>query len=233
MYRTDSLDGAALDGTQTHRHRAVPRFKASRFQKGLKRLVDIAGAAIFFTLGLPLFVAVAVGVWISSPGPIFYSQLRVGRKGRLFRFWKFRSMLIDSEEVLTSFLDSDSQARQKWDTHQKIENDPRVTRFGRFIRRTSLDELPQFWNVLRGDMSLVGPRPVTSQEEARYGEYWAAYCAVRPGLTGLWQVSGRSRVSYAKRVRMDERYVQDWSLVLDAKILLRTVKVVVTAHGSM
>jgi lipopolysaccharide/colanic/teichoic acid biosynthesis glycosyltransferase len=233
MYRTDSLDGVALDGTQTHRPRAVPRLKASRFHKALKRGVDIAGALIFFTLGLPLFIGVAVGVWASSPGPIFYTQLRVGRKGKLFRFYKFRSMLIDSEETLSSFLDSDSDARKQWEVHQKLENDPRITRFGRLIRRTSLDELPQFWNVLIGDMSLVGPRPVTSSEERRYGKYWGTYCEVRPGLTGLWQVNGRSRIAYDKRVRLDASYVGDWSLLLDAKILLRTFKVVLTADGSM
>jgi exopolysaccharide production protein ExoY len=232
MYRTDSLDGAALEGTQTHRQRAVPRFKASRFQKGLKRLVDVAGALTFFTLGLPLFIAIALGVWISSPGPIFYSQLRVGRKGKLFRFYKFRSMLIDSDEVLTSFLDSDAQARQKWDTHQKIENDPRVTPFGQFIRRTSLDELPQFWNVLQGDMSLVGPRPCIAHQEKFYGNYWGIYCAMKPGLTGLWQVSGRNRLSYGQRVSLDARYVQQWSLWLDFRILLKTVKAVVSGDGS-
>ena len=123
-------------------------------------------------------------------------------------------------------------AKSEWDQFQKLSNDPRITRFGRFIRKTSLDELPQFWNVLKGEMSLVGPRPCMPQQERFYGRHWATYCALKPGLTGLWQVSGRSKLTFAERVRLDAHYASEWSLWLDARILLRTVKVVLTKDGS-
>lgn len=198
----------------------------------LKRSIDIVGALVFFTLFLPLFLAVCAGVKVTSRGPIFYVQHRVGRGGRLFRFYKFRSMVVDADAALARFLDSDQQAMKQWSEFQKLEHDPRVTPFGRLIRRASLDELPQFWNVLKGDMSLVGPRPCMPQQEGYYGRYWRHYCAMRPGLTGLWQVSGRNRLSYRNRVDLDARYVSTWSLGLDARILLRTFRAVVSGDGS-
>lgn len=232
MYRLDSdaLDaiGTNADGSQT---KALARLR-NPIARAVKRGIDIVGALVFFTLFLPLYVAVAIGVRRSSPGPALYSQHRVGRHGRIFRFYKFRSMVLDSEEVLSSFLDSDPDAKSEWETFQKLNDDPRVTRFGRFIRKTSLDELPQFWNVLKGEMSLVGPRPCMPAQEGFYGAYWPIYCAMKPGLTGLWQVSGRNRLSYRQRVRLDARYAREWSLWLDAKILLKTVKVVLTGDGS-
>jgi exopolysaccharide production protein ExoY len=141
-------------------------------------------------------------------------------------------MLPDSDDLLSSFIDSDPAARSQWDAYQKLDDDPRTTPFGRFIRKSSLDELPQFWNVLKGDMSLVGPHPCLLEQEPRYGKYWQLYCAMKPGITGLWQVSGRNRLSYADRVRMDVRYVQEWSLWLDLKIMVKTALVVLTGHGS-
>ena len=197
-----------------------------------KRLFDVLGALVFFAIFFPLFLAVALAVKRSSPGPIFYVQDRVGRGGRAFKFYKFRSMCVDSEGVLTAFLNSDPEARETWDKYQKIENDPRITRFGRFIRRTSLDELPQFWNVLRGDMSLVGPRPCMVQQQVMYGRSWTTYCSVRPGLTGLWQVSGRNLLTYRQRVELDVKYVRSWSLILDIEILFKTLKVVLAGSGS-
>ncbi|MFC5498394.1 sugar transferase [Caenimonas terrae] len=208
----------------------VPRF--SPFALAVKRGIDIVGALVFFLIFLPVFVFVGVGVRMSSPGAALYRQSRVGKGGRRFGFYKFRSMLCDSEEVLSSFLDTDPRAREQWESHQKLEQDPRITRFGRFIRRSSLDELPQFWNVLVGDMSLVGPRPCMPEQEPRYGRYWSIYCAMRPGLTGLWQVSGRNHLSYNDRVRLDVQYAQHWSLWLDLKIISKTFWVVATGHGS-
>jgi exopolysaccharide production protein ExoY len=197
-----------------------------------KRAFDLIAAGIFLVLFLPVYVALAVGVLLSSPGPVVFSQKRVGRGGKLFEFYKFRSMLVDSEEVLSSFLEEDEEARALWNEYQKLQDDPRVSGFGRFIRRFSLDELPQIWNVLKGDMSLVGPRPCLPAQKDFYGGCWQAYCAMKPGLTGLWQVSGRNSLSYQQRVEMDAVYVREWSLMLDAKILLKTFSVVLTGHGS-
>jgi len=233
MYR---LDSDALDAAKVAAARApaevVSRRHPSKLGLAVKRGADIAAALMFFTVFLPLYVAVAIGVRWSSHGPALYSQNRVGRHGRIFRFYKFRSMVVDSDEVLSTFLDSDSGAKSEWEQYQKLRDDPRITRFGRFIRKTSLDELPQFWNVLKGEMSLVGPRPCMPNQERLYGRHWATYCALKPGLTGLWQVSGRNKLTYAQRVRLDARYANEWSLWLDAKILLKTVKVVLTSHGS-
>jgi exopolysaccharide production protein ExoY len=201
-------------------------------QAAIKRGIDVTCALLFFTVFLPLYLCVAVGVYFTSGNPIFYVQNRIGQHGRTFRFFKFRSMVPDAEAALSAFLDTDPEARSQWDTFQKLPNDPRVTRFGRFIRRTSLDELPQFWNVLKGEMSMVGPRPCLPEQEELYGAYWLAYCSTKPGLTGLWQVSGRNCLSYDERVQLDARYVSTWSLWLDLRILLKTVQVVLTGHGS-
>jgi exopolysaccharide production protein ExoY len=216
---------------------AVPQVGSARpglpgFEMRLKRAFDIAGALLFFTLFLPIYLAVALGVLLTSRGPIFYTQERIGQHGRSFRFYKFRSMVENSEEVFNSFLDSDHEARDQWERYQKLDRDPRITWFGQFIRRTSLDELPQFWNVLLGDMSIVGPRPCMPKQKNLYGAHWGAYCAVRPGLTGLWQVSGRNRLTYDQRVQLDAQYVRKWSIWLDLRILARTVGVVLTGHGS-
>jgi exopolysaccharide production protein ExoY len=232
MYRTDSLDHSTFSSPLENNVQPDTLPRASRGYAVLKRSLDILGAVSFFIVCLPMYVIIALGVKFSSPGPIHYWQYRVGKDGRKFRFYKFRSMVINSDEVLSSILDSSFEARTQWEQYQKLDNDPRVTRFGAFIRRTSLDELPQFWNVLRGQMSLVGPRPVTPAEQNRYGAAWAYYCAVRPGLTGLWQVSGRSDVSYAERVGLDVQYVQTRSFASDISILFRTVAVVVAMSGS-
>lgn len=210
----------------------VDNQELSRAALKVKRLLDILGALVFFTVFLPLYLAVALGVRLSSKGPIFYTQDRIGRYGRVFSFYKFRSMVENSEQAFSSFLDSDQSARSQWEMYQKLDRDPRITRFGQFIRRTSLDELPQFWNVLMGDMSMVGPRPCMPSQRGLYGTHWKAYCAVRPGLTGLWQVSGRNRLTYEQRVQLDAEYVKNWSLYLDIRILLRTVAVVLTGNGS-
>lgn len=230
MYRSnDEYVGA--DGEWIH-EAEVRADEAHRAGAGIKRLIDVVGAVGLLLLFLPLLFAVAIGVLLSSRGPIIYSQERVGLHGRKFRFYKFRSMVVNSEEVFSSFLDTDADARSQWEKYQKLDRDPRITAFGQFIRRTSLDEFPQFWNVLVGDMSLVGPRPCMPNQKDLYGVYWRDYCAVRPGLTGLWQVSGRNRLTYQQRVLLDAQYVRKWSLWRDAQILARTVGVVLTGHGS-
>ena len=193
----------------------------------IKRAVDIAGALTFFLVFGPLYVAVALCVWLGGSHPIHYCQTRLGRRGRPFRFYKFRSMVLDSDRVLDEHLARDPAARAEWDTFQKLENDPRVLPVGRFIRQLSLDELPQFWNVLKGDMSLVGPRPCMERQRPLYGAAWPYYAAMRPGLTGLWQVSRRNELTFAQRAELDVEYVERWSLWLDCKILLRTVRAVI------
>lgn len=201
-------------------------------ERAAKRLIDIVGALLFFVVLGPFYLAVALCVRLSMGSPVHFGQIRLGEGGRRFHFYKFRSMVRDSDVVLDQFLSKNDMARTEWDTFQKLEKDPRITPIGHWIRKLSLDELPQFWNVLKGDMSLVGPRPCMERQRTLYGRDWDHYCAMRPGITGLWQVSGRNRLPYAKRVELDAYYVSNWSLWLDFKILLKTVLVVITGDGS-
>ena len=152
--------------------------------------------------------------------------------GRFFSMWKFRTMCVNSAEVLEGFLAANPDARAEWRKSHKLKNDPRVTPVGEFLRRTSLDELPQIWNVITGTMSLVGPRPIVAAEVEKYGEYFADYCMVKPGVTGLWQVSGRSHLSYPDRVQLDRKYAQEWSLAGDFNILCRTLSSVANQDGA-
>jgi lipopolysaccharide/colanic/teichoic acid biosynthesis glycosyltransferase len=179
-----------------------------------------------------VLLVIAAAVWLGSPGPILFSHRRIRRHGEFFTMWKFRTMCINSGEVLEQHLAVHNAARAEWRTTHKLKCDPRVTRVGRFLRKTSLDELPQLWNVLNGTMSLVGPRPIVAAEVEKYGEQFSDYCAVKPGITGLWQVSGRSELSYQQRVELDRQYAQTWSLRTDAKILLRTWSSVVNRDGA-
>lgn len=196
-----------------------------------KRLLDIVGSATLIVLLLPVMFIVAFLISRDGGSPI-YRQRRVGLNGKMFDCLKFRSMILNSQEVLDNLLKSDPEALQEWRETQKLSDDPRITRIGKFIRATSLDELPQLWNVLKGDMSLVGPRPIIRDEIIRYGCYFAHYKSVRPGLTGLWQVSGRSNTSYSHRVELDTNYVNNVSFVGDIQILLKTVKVVLKREGA-
>ena len=231
MFRPDPSDhrpmtkAATPAGTRARGDHAPARGPAPR-AAGLvvKRAIDIVGALAFFAFFGPLYVIVAACVWLGGGHPVHYHQTRMGRGGRPFRFHKFRSMVIDSDRVLEAHLARDPAARAEWDTFQKLENDPRILPVGRLIRRLSLDELPQFWNVLKGDMSLVGPRPCMERQRALYGAAWPHYTAMRPGLTGLWQVSQRNEQTFAQRVALDVAYVEDWSLWLDCRILMRTVR---------
>ncbi|VWX56456.1 UDP-phosphate galactose phosphotransferase [Burkholderiales bacterium 8X] len=210
---------------------AKPR-QHSAIERAAKRTIDIVGALFFFAVFGPLYVAVALGVCLSMGRPIHFWQNRLGHGGKRFRFYKFRSMVQNSDVVLDEFLSRNDMARTEWDTFQKLDKDPRITPIGQIIRKLSLDELPQFWNVLKGDMSLVGPRPCMERQRSLYGHAWDHYCSMRPGLTGLWQVSGRNRLSYAQRVELDMQYVDNWSLWLDIKILFKTVRTVITGEGS-
>jgi exopolysaccharide production protein ExoY len=196
-----------------------------------KRLVDVIGALILALLLSPVLLVVGMAL-ARDRGPVIYRHARTGRHGRAFRCLKFRTMVPNAEQVLTDLLVEDLELQLEWARDQKLRNDPRVTAIGRFLRRTSLDELPQLWNVLKGDMSLVGPRPVVREELLRYGRRLDDYLAAKPGITGLWQVMGRNDTNYRRRVALDTYYARKRNLLLDVFILIRTVKVVLCGRGA-
>lgn len=198
----------------------------------LTRLVDIVGATLLLVAVFPFLVLLAIALQIDSPGRLFFVQKRVGYGGKPFPCMKFRTMRADAETALVAYLRDNADARDEWARTFKLQNDPRVTRLGRIVRKLSLDEFPQLINILRGDMSLVGPRPIVAAEIELYGRYFADYCAVKPGLTGLWQVSGRNDVSYDQRVKLDRIYVRQKSFAFDMSILARTIPAVVFSRGS-
>jgi Undecaprenyl-phosphate galactose phosphotransferase WbaP len=198
----------------------------------LKRVLDVAGAIAFGLLSSPFVIVTAAAIWLSSKGPVLYKQVRVGKGNKAFTTLKFRTMYIDSGERLSEYLRKDPSLKEEWASVHKLKDDPRVTFIGRFLRRFSLDELPQLWNVLVGEMSLVGPRPIVVREIEKYGSKYAAYERARPGLTGLWQVSGRNNTSYQERVDYDAFYVRNWSLGLDARIIARTLRAVLSGAGA-
>ncbi len=197
--------------------------KRSRF---IKRTGDIVFSLSVLTLGAPVFIALALMVKSSSRGPIFYVQPRIGRDYKTFGCIKFRTMRKDSDKLLDSLLASSPELKQEFAKDFKLKNDPRITKLGRFLRRSSLDELPQFINVLRGEMSVVGPRPIVRDELRRYGYRMNEVLAVRPGMTGLWQVSGRNNLTYNQRVRLDLRYSRSRNFLMDFGIVLQTIMVV-------
>ncbi len=198
----------------------------------IKRGVDLALVCLCLPVLLLMIASIAIVIRLTSPGPIFFSHRRIRRHGRFFSMWKFRTMCVNSAEVLENYLAANPAARAEWRKDHKLKNDPRVTRVGEFLRRTSLDELPQIWNVITGSMSLVGPRPIVAAEVEKYGAYFTDYCLVKPGVTGLWQVSGRSRVSYPERVQLDRQYAHHWSLTGDIRILCRTLSSVANQDGA-
>lgn len=198
----------------------------------IKRLIDIIAILICLPILLPVFLILSFLVKITSRGPVFYAHKRVGKNGKVIKCWKFRSMCINSQEILEKILATDPVRRAEWEKDRKFQDDPRVTKFGKFLRRTSLDELPQLFNILAGDMSLVGPRPVTEPELVKYGKYKDYVLSVVPGLTGMWQVSGRSDTGYEERISFDTYYIQNWSIFLDIWILIKTVWVVINGKGA-
>jgi exopolysaccharide production protein ExoY len=213
---------------------AVHRLRTNCLRYRLvKRALDILLVSALLPFLLPLFLIVALMVKIGSSGPVLYGQRRIGRFGREFKLWKFRSMCVNGEEVLRQHLKTNPAAAREWAESRKLRDDPRVTKIGRLIRRTSLDELPQFINILAGHMSLVGPRPIVAAERAQYRDAYFFYASAKPGLSGLWQVSGRSDLSYDQRVALDEHYVRRWNIALDVKILLRTAAAVWGSRGAV
>ena len=198
----------------------------------LKAALDYLLTIVGTILILPLLLFIAVWIYLDSPGPVIFRHMRVGKDGKLFPCYKFRSMYINSQEKLNEILAENSAMREEWERDFKLKNDPRITKSGAFLRKTSLDELPQIFNVLRGDMSLVGPRPVVQEELALYGEFVQDYLMVKPGITGMWQVNGRSDTTYEERVQMDVWYVRNWSVWLDVMLLWRTIKSVFQCKGA-
>jgi exopolysaccharide production protein ExoY len=191
-----------------------------------KRLVDITVASLALVLLSPLMVLIAAAVRFTMGGPVLFGHGRIGHSGRTFRCYKFRTMIVGADDVLREYLANNPQAAKEWRETRKLRNDPRITLLGHFLRKTSIDELPQLINVLRGDMSCVGPRPIVADELAHYGENASEYLHARPGLTGAWQVSGRTSLRYAERVALDVEYVRDWSIWKDICILVRTIPAV-------
>ena len=198
----------------------------------VKRLLDVFLVVLFSPLLLLFFGIIAAAIRIDSQGPVFFSHRRIRRSGEFFSMWKFRTMCVNSNEVLEQHLNANPDARAEWRQSHKLKYDPRVTRVGQFLRRTSLDELPQLWNVMTGSMSLVGPRPIVAAEVEKYGDFFADYCLVKPGITGLWQISGRSNVTYPERVQLDRSYAHNWSLSGDVKILAKTFTSVMDQDGA-
>jgi Undecaprenyl-phosphate galactose phosphotransferase WbaP len=204
----------------------------SRPSRLYKRMVDVILSSVLLALLSPFFLLVACAVITTSEGPVFYGHRRIGRDGKAFKMWKFRTMVANADEVLERHLEQDAQLRMEWGRDHKLRRDPRVTTVGSFMRKCSVDELPQIWNVLRGDMSLIGPRPIVSAEISRYGAEFDVFLRVLPGLTGLWQVSGRNDTTYQERVELDSYYANNWSPWLDLYILSRTLRAVVSGRGA-
>lgn len=205
------------------------RMKVKRFQK---RLLDTVLSGLIFVVSVPLFMVIPVLVKLTSRGPVFYRAGRLGKDGRRIEVWKFRSMYADADRRLKSLLASDPALAKEFEERFKLKDDPRITPFGRFLRKTSLDELPQLFNVFGGSMALVGPRPIVDAEVEYYGGEYKVVSSVKPGITGLWQVSGRSDTDYRRRVALDAYYVQNWSPWMDIWIILRTVFAVVLMRGA-
>lgn len=217
---------SGMVGLETRRE--LLRRRSRLIKRALDCVLTVLGGICIL---LPLLLVAAL-VRISSKGPALYGHKRIGEGGRAFRVWKFRTMVEDADAKLREWLRANPELREEWEAQHKLRNDPRVTKIGGFLRKTSLDELPQIWNVLRGEMSLVGPRPIVRDEVQFYGEEFELYQKVRPGITGLWQVSGRSDTTYESRVAMDVHYVRNWSVWLDAYLLAKTFQAVLKKQGA-
>lgn len=225
---TDATGGVEQEGFVI----SEPRRPNPRNSFTAKRALDVVVASLALLFIAPLLLITALIVRLQDGQAAIFSHTRYGQNGRTFKCYKLRSMVPDAAERLQALLESDPDAKREWELTQKLTHDPRITPLGRFIRATSIDELPQLVNVLKGDMSLVGPRPISLSERGKYGENFADYCSVRPGITGLWQVSGRSNVSYPERVRMDTTYALNRSFWGDVIIMLKTIPAVLKSDGA-
>lgn len=202
------------------------------FNSLMKRVIDLSLALPLLVFLSPILLLIALIVRMSDGGTALYAQKRCGAHNKVFTCYKFRTMRVDADKRLEALLASDPVAAEQWREYQKLDPDPRITAVGGFLRKSSLDELPQLINILRGEMSIIGPRPVTPREIHRYGEFFAYYSAVRPGVTGLWQVNGRNKLTYPERVALDVQYVRNWSIWMDLAILAKTVPAVLFGSGA-
>jgi Undecaprenyl-phosphate galactose phosphotransferase WbaP len=205
------------------------RMKALRWEKDL---LDVLASTVLFSLALPVMMLIAVLIKLTSKGPVFYKAKRLGKKGREIKVYKFRSMYVDAGQRLEKIFIEKPELKLEYEANFKLKNDPRITPLGKLLRKTSLDELPQFINVFKREMALVGPRPIVKDEIKHYGENYSVFSSVRPGITGLWQCSGRSDTSYEERVAFDVYYVLNWSPWMDIWILIRTFFSVLTLKGA-
>lgn len=233
----DHDNGLNLSSLSVHEYDGLLSFEIrhnllDRWAQRQKRAVDVLGAGLGLLLLAPFFALVALLIKLESPGPVFYRQKRFGKRGEVLGMLKFRTMHRDADAMLAAHLAAHPDARVEWDCYQKLRGDPRITRVGVWLRRFSIDELPQLWNVFTGEMSLVGPRPIMLNQRETYGSNLKHYVRVRPGMTGLWQVSGRNRTTFAQRAEFDHHYVMNWSIWLDIYILAKTVLVVLKRDGA-
>ena len=205
---------------------------ARRRNRVIKRAFDLLFTICGGLCILPFLLVIAVMVAVDNKGNVIFAHRRIGRDGKEFKCYKFQTMIPNAQEALEKYLAENPAARKEWEESFKLTDDPRVTKLGNILRKTSLDEMPQLWNVIRGDMSLVGPRPIVAKEIERYGEYFREYAMVTPGITGMWQASGRSDTTYEERVEMDTWYVRNWSVWIDLMYLFKTVKIVFTGKGA-
>ncbi len=205
---------------------------ARPYYRLVKRIFDLVVTLCGLVVVLPIGLIIAALIYIDNPGPVLFAHRRVGKHGKEFPCYKFRSMIVGAEDVLKNYLATNPEAREEWERDFKLKDDPRITKIGHFLRKTSLDELPQLLNVLKGEMSLVGPRPIIKKEIEKYGSYINDFFLVPPGITGVWQVSGRSDTTYEERVQMDSWYVHNWSVWIDIVYLVRTVGVVLMRKGA-
>lgn len=200
----------------------------------VKRTIDIAGGIFGLLILIPVTIIVAIVNLINKEnGPIFYSQKRIGKDGKIFRMYKYRTMVVDADKKLKDILEKNPEMRKEWEENRKLKNDPRITKIGNFLRKTSIDEIPQFVNVLTGDLSLVGPRAVVADEIDKFGMYQIDVLSVKPGITGYWAANGRSETSYDERVFMETKYARNWTVWMDIKILFKTVISVIKKEGAM
>lgn len=209
------------------------RYLKDSIEKFIKRSIDITLGTMLLFLSLPIWIIYYFYIKIVSPGPMILKTVRLGQYGTTFEKYKFRTMEIDAEEKLKEILKNDKKLSYEYSENYKLKNDPRIIKYGKFFRRYSIDEIPQFLNVLKGEMSLVGPRDILISELEKYGENKDVFLSVKPGITGLWQVSGRSELNYDERVILDIYYIENWSLWKDIEIFLKTAKVVLTGYGAV
>ncbi|MGB0123127.1 MAG: sugar transferase [Silvibacterium sp.] len=229
-FRADEFDESAVAASLEAIHSGLPI--ASLRYRVLKPLLDLLIVFLAFPVALPLGIILAALIRLTSRGSVLYRHRRIGQFQQPLYVWKFRTMYEDSDHLLEQHLSSNAEARHEWTRAQKLREDPRVTPIGRLLRKTSMDEIPQLLNVLAGDMSIVGPRPIVDEERAKYGKYFSTYTYALPGITGLWQVSGRCEVDYPERVLLDVQYIEQWSLWMELKILFKTVRVILHSKGA-